>query len=297
MAFELLDLKPRNPFLSVALDEALCRYLARTKGTGGLRLWSNPQSVILGRTCDPRKNLKDPQADLNVSHKRSRWSAQPVLLRRASGGGTVLHGPGNLNYSIFVSLNRYPEMFSLRHSYEALLGIVQRALEAQGIESHFRGQSDLVIDTPAGERKISGNAQFRKHSVLVLHGTLITRGELIEQISAMLHHPPKEPDYRAGRDHRQFLGSLPDSFDLSAFYHCLSGEFRGLLGVDRLVALSGKARREVYGLARALVYDYYAGREWILEGRAKHGKRPAPAADEPGEDQEDPAELLNRDVG
>ncbi len=294
MAFELLDLKPRNPFLSVALDEALCRYVARTGGTGGLRLWSNPQSIIFGRTCDAAKNIKDPQAVLNVSHKRSRWSTQPMLLRRASGGGTVLHGPGNLNYSIFVSLGRYPEMFSLRHSYEALLGIVARALEAQGIPAHFRGQSDLVIETPLGERKISGNAQFRKHNVLVLHGTLITRGELIEQISEMLPHPPKEPEYRAGREHRQFLGSLPDSFDISAFYHCLSGEFRSLLGVDRLVALSTKARREVYGLARALVYEYYAGREWILDGSARHGKRPA--ADS-REQETTPAGLLNRDAG
>ncbi len=268
MAFELLDLKPRNPFLSVALDEALCRFVADQGRIGGLRLWSNPTSIILGRTCEAHKNLNDPEAQLVLTHKKSRWNRQPLLCRRASGGGTVLHGPGNLNYSVFISLKHAPEMFSLRHSYGRLLEMVQRALTAQGISTVIRGQSDLVLESDDGIfRKISGNAQFRKHNVLVLHGTLITRPDLIETISEFLKHPPKEPDYRAGRNHRSFLGSLPDSFDLSAFYSCFAREFRQLVGVDRLIPLSELGRREVYRSVRRLVYASYASREWILNGK------------------------------
>lgn len=275
MAFELLDLKPRNPFVSVALDEALCRFVAQQGGVGGLRLWSNPTSIILGRTCEAHKNLSDPEQQLLLTQKKSNWSTRPILCRRASGGGTVLHGPGNLNYSVFVSLNHYPDMFSLRHSYGRLLEMIQRALTAQGISAVIRGQSDLVLEGDDGiALKISGNAQFRKHSVLVLHGTLITRPDLIETISEYLKHPPKEPDYREGRNHRSFLGSLPDSFDLSAFYSCFASEFRQLLGVDRLTPLNAQDRREVYRSVRKLVYGSYASRDWILHGKGNYGSNP-----------------------
>ena len=163
-------------------------------------------------------------------------------------------------------------MFSLRDSYARLLEMVQRALNAQGIATVLRGQSDLVIEGEDGvDRKISGNAQFRKHNVLVLHGTLITRPDLIETISEFLKHPPKEPDYRAGRTHRSFLGSLPDSFDISAFYSCFAREFRQLLGVDRLIPLNETDRREVYRSVRQLVYGSYASRDWILNGKMKYG--------------------------
>ncbi|MCR9141721.1 MAG: lipoate--protein ligase family protein [bacterium] len=272
MAFELLDLKPRNPFVSVALDEALCRFVAREGGVGGLRLWSNPTSIILGRTCEAHKNLNDPEERLLITHKKSNWNNRALLCRRASGGGTVLHGPGNLNYSVFVSLKHSPDMFSLKHSYSRLLEMVQRALDAQGIATDLRGQSDLVLAGADGvSRKISGNAQFRKHNVLVLHGTLITRPDLIERISEHLKHPPKEPDYRAGRNHRSFLGSLPDSFDLSAFYSCFAREFRQLLGVERLTPLGEAERREVYRSVRELVYRSYASRDWILHGKGNYG--------------------------
>lgn len=281
MAFEFLDLKPRNPFLSVALDEALCRYVAEqvpgSGGLGGLRLWSNPTSIILGRTCAADQNLASPEAMLRITHKKSNWNAQPILCRRASGGGTVLHGPGNLNYSVFLSLKHYPDFFSLRDSYARMLEMVQRALNAQGIETTIRGQSDLVLAGDDGvARKISGNAQFRKHGVMVFHGTLITRADLIEAISAYLMHPPKEPEYRAGRSHRSFLGALPGSFDISAFYSYFAREFRQVLGVERLVPLSTEDCRKVYSYVRYLVRQSYASRDWILAGKGSYGKQGKP---------------------
>jgi lipoate---protein ligase len=277
MLFELLDLKPRNPFLALSLDEALCQLTAQSDYGGGIRLWSNPYSVILGRTCKAEANLPEELLRERAvpGLKKANWSQGPVVARRASGGGTVLHGPGNLNYSMFVSLERYPEFFALKHSYAALLGVVQRSLAAQGVQTSLLGQSDLVIAGDAGETlKVSGNAQFRKHGVLVLHGTLITRPDLIDMISRFLRHPPKEPDYRAGREHRSFLASLPDSFDFSAFYRCFTREFCAALQAPETRSLKLDERFKVYRAARSLVYGCYANPEWIYEARVVYDGLP-----------------------
>ena len=58
-----------------------------------------------------------------------------------------------------------------------------------------------------GDRKISGNAQARKWKALLVHGTILVDfdHELADQV---LKYPPREPAYRRGRAHREFLVSL-----------------------------------------------------------------------------------------
>lgn len=269
MVFELLDLKPRNPYLALAIDEALAAHMVEQKLSGGLRLWSNPLSIVLGRSDKLEHNLAESYGALQCSQKRAHWQNRPPVMRRLSGGGAVLHGPGNLNYSIFVSLDRYPELYPLRVSYALLLGVVRKALEAQGLNAELRGQSDIVIQDERGVfLKVSGNAQFRRRGALVLHGTLITRPELIHQVGDYLRHPPREPEYRAGRAHHEFLTHLPASFDFSAFHACVSGELRQLLRAPNSQALHPEERFHVYRKARRLVYGCYAQLEWIREARS-----------------------------
>lgn len=279
MIFEHVDLKIRNPYLSLALDEAFCLYLARQQDSGvcgGVRLWSTPSAIVLGRTCDASQNIENFQSlrgKFKPDHRKGRWSEQVSLMRRLSGGGTVLHGPGNINYSIFVSLKRYPSYYNLKESYTRLLSTVQKGLEAQGIQIAGRGLSDLVMVEKNREYKISGNAQFRKSGMLVLHGTLITRLEFIGQIEEHLQHPPKEPDYRAGREHKHFLSSLPENFDVAAFYQCFSRELKNLLGVEFLQRLPVDAYRQIFSLARQLTRHFYTRDDWVLEGNAYAGKK------------------------
>lgn len=265
MVFEFLDLKPRNPYLSLAIDQALSEHTAQPGVHGGIRLWTNPTSVILGRSCRAEANLvPDLIRRFRVSHSRSKWT--PAVCRRASGGGTVVHGPGNLNYSIFVPIDRYPSLYPVKASYSILLEMVRHALFTQGIDARLEGKSDLVIAGNPSPLKVSGNAQFRKHGVLVHHGTLITRPNLIGEVKEYLLHPPEEPAYRAGRSHEGFLGSLPESFDVVAFYQVLSSSLRDLLGAPAAEAMPPEERMRVIYRGRELVREIYACPHWILEG-------------------------------
>ncbi len=272
MLFEFLDLKPRNPYLSLALDEAIALFYGKLRSEefrGGIRLWANPPSVILGRTCKSQENVTEQLLDAFRTTSPSRpASGMPYLCRRSSGGGTVLHGPGNINYSIFLSLDKFPKTYDVKNSYKMILGMVQRALEAQGVNCEIRGQSDLALSDESGHlKKISGNAQFRKYGVLMHHGTLITRKNLVESVAQFLKHPPKEPDYRKGRDHGDFLGSVPDTFDFTAFYNYLAREMRGLFEANAVVPLPNQDRAVILHAAKRLVREIYGSSEWILEGK------------------------------
>jgi lipoate---protein ligase len=75
------------------------------------------------------------------------------------------------------------------------------ASQVPGIEP--AGISDLAV---AG-KKCSGNAQQRKRTHLLHHGTLLCSFDL-SQIPRYLGHPPREPDYRRRRPHLDFVTSL-----------------------------------------------------------------------------------------
>lgn len=123
------------------------------------------------------------------------------VVRRPSGGATVVLGPGCLMWSVVTP---YPlGSPSVDSLHAAVLDPLCRTLNADGIAICRRGTSDLVL----GDRKVSGNAlRVRKRSVLY-HGTLLDDFD-IEGAAELLNHPPREPSYRAGRPHSSFLTNL-----------------------------------------------------------------------------------------
>jgi lipoate-protein ligase A len=180
---------------NLALDEALL--LEAEEGRGGelLRLWEwlGPAVVLgaAGRLAE------------DVDEDTCRRDGVPVL-RRASGGGTVLLGEGCLLYSLVLAYARDPALTEILSSYRFILGRVRDAL-VDGVHGALvAGTSDLA----AGGRKFSGNSQQRKRTHLVQHGTLLYRFDL-ERVGRYLRPPARQPAYRRRRDHEAFLMNLP----------------------------------------------------------------------------------------
>ena len=121
------------------------------------------------------------------------------LARRASGGGTVLLGPGCLVYTVVLRYDRAAELRDIRKSYRWILSQITDALPGVAVE----GSSDLVV----GGRKIGGSAQQRKHHHLLHHGTLLYGFDL-PLIGRYLREPPRQPDYRDQRPHAEFVVNL-----------------------------------------------------------------------------------------
>jgi lipoate-protein ligase A len=190
-----LDLTLPSPAENVALDEALLR--AAESGDGGeiLRFWEWPApAAVLGSGGRIAEDVDEAAC-----------SADAVpMLRRASGGGTVLLGRGCLVYTLVLSYERDPELADIHRSYRFILGRIAQALAENVGSIEQAGISDLVF---AG-RKFSGTAQQRKRCYLLHHGTLLYDMDL-SLIPRYLREPPRQPEYRAGRSHLAFVGNLP----------------------------------------------------------------------------------------
>ena len=178
-------------------DEVLL-YLAETGEEGEvLRFWESLDLfVVLGR-------ISNPFDDLNIDSTRR---DDILVLRRSSGGGTVLQGRGCLNYSLVLSKERNPQLQVLRASYEFILGKIISALKKISVGAVFKPISDIAA--AADEKKFSGNAQRRGRKFILHHGTILYDFDLT-LIEKYLKMPKQVPEYRRNRSHSEFLTNIP----------------------------------------------------------------------------------------
>jgi len=287
-----LDLTFPTPAENLACDEALLDFFEERGGNGVLRFWE-PENyfVVVGYGNQVEK-------EVNVAA----CTAEGIpILRRCSGGGTVLQGPGCLNYSLIAKIEENGPLSSItsanrfimernREAMEKLIPPSSRRLprrsEAEAGEENpspdkggtkpadsvrwieskivrksenptksgplpgaegrgegerkypsvhwpalieknqslvtsaatveIRGCTDLALVThqssPITSLKFSGNAQRRKKLFLLFHGTFLLDFD-IPLIDKFLRMPSKEPDYRQGRSHTNFLTNLEVSAD------------------------------------------------------------------------------------
>jgi lipoate-protein ligase A len=192
----LLDLTLRTPAENLACDEALLDAAEAGEIGEVLRFWESPDPfVVLGYSCpiDREVNL-----DACVAHD------VPVL-RRCSGGGTVVQGPGCLNYTLIL---RITPGTPFEHLTTTNSHIMQRHADALSRLLHNKIAVCGITDLAINNLKFSGNAQRRKRNHLLFHGTLLYNFKL-PLIEQLLHPPVRQPDYRANRPHHAFVMNLP----------------------------------------------------------------------------------------
>ena len=162
---------------------------------GVLRFWEPTQNfVVLGYAN---------QVDREVNRDFCREHHIPIL-RRCSGGGTVLQGPGCLNYSLILPIDSAAPLASISGTNEYVLQRHVRVLHALlGAPVAKQGDTDLTI----GGLKFSGNAQRRRKNFLLFHGSFLLHTD-IDLIERVLPLPSRQPDYRVSRSHSSFLVNL-----------------------------------------------------------------------------------------
>ena len=142
--------------LDVYRNLATEEYLMEHSTEPVLFLWRSNCAVVVGKNQNPWRECR---LDL--------MQAEGVLLaRRISGGGTVYHDEGNLNYCVIVDRAQYRE--------ELAFELVFQALEKFGIRAERTGKSNLSVDG----LKFSGNAFCFRRGRALHHGTLLLDADL-----------------------------------------------------------------------------------------------------------------------
>lgn len=195
-----------EPVENLAWDEALLEGAESFESSGTsasrevLRVWEMPRAcVVVGRAS---------RLDLEVFVERCREEDIPIL-RRMSGGSSIVAGPGCLMYSVLLSLQQRPECRQVDAAHRTVMERTRSAVQAALSRFHIEGDVAIegICDLTWRGFKISGNALRVKRHWLMYHGTILLTMPL-EWIERYLRIPPRQPEYRAGREHERFVTSL-----------------------------------------------------------------------------------------
>jgi lipoate-protein ligase A len=197
---------PAERIAWISLDDDPARYSAieeaclRDSQSSFLILWINRPALFVGKN----QNLW-----AQVSAKEA-FRTGVSLNRRLSGGGTVYHDPGNLNFSIIS--NGEPKIAFCEH-----LKLLLHYFEMKRIAVEIRNRSDLFHH----ERKFSGNAEYFTGGRVLHHGTLLFETNL-DQMSRLLtpnsqSYTDRAVDSNRSRtlNLRSLLPGLPDTRSLA----------------------------------------------------------------------------------
>ncbi|MBU2651735.1 MAG: lipoate--protein ligase family protein [Bacteroidetes bacterium] len=152
-----------DPYFNIAAEE----YLIRHSVNEICMVWVNKPAVVCG---------KHQNVFAEVNHKFT-WSNNIPVIRRISGGGTVYHDEGNLNYTLILNGKQQNLV-----DYEEYTKPVLLALKKIGIKAKLHGKSDLVI----GDRKFSGNSMHVFKNRVIHHGTLLFSSNIDNLRQALL---------------------------------------------------------------------------------------------------------------
>jgi len=177
-----------------------------------IEIFNNPQSnydfsvwqpnktyLVLGQSNNAEKSLFiDKVIAENIA-----------VLKRPSGGETVILTPKTLVISIVLT---NPELKRPHQYFTVFNNLIINGLLHAGVKDVVhKGISDLAI----GNKKILGSSIYHKKDKIFYHAVLNV-SESIENIEKYIRHPQREPDYRKGREHGEFVTSLVKHYpDLS----------------------------------------------------------------------------------
>jgi lipoate-protein ligase A len=229
-----------DPYLNLSIEDHILRKSPADSTV--LFLYVNRPCVVIGRNQNPWTEV-----NLGILAPRSKQleGSEPPgignvdLVRRRSGGGTVFHDKGNLNWSITC-----PRGDFTRDKYAEM---VVRALRKQGIErARVNERHDIVLDQGREKRahdsedthrtpytvdgdlpkplKVSGSAYKLTRLRALHHATTLLESPNLHNISQYLRSPAKHSIEAKGVE----SVSSPVAnigLDIGAFQHCLQEEF------------------------------------------------------------------------
>lgn len=179
-----------NPHFNIATEE----YILKNYSEDVIMLWQCEPSVILGKH---QNALAEVNLDL-VSE-----SNIPVI-RRISGGGTVFHDPGNINYTIITSEKQKDKLIDFRKFTRPIVEF----LASYGIVAGFEEKNNLVIDG----KKFSGNSAHVHKNRVLHHGTLLFNSDL-EKLDEFVKPKSLDIEDKAVKSIRATVTNISDHLD------------------------------------------------------------------------------------
>ncbi len=164
----VVSLKSNNPYFNLAAEE----YFLKQREEEFFLLWRNTPCIVVGRNQNTRK-------EINYEYVTEH---QIPVVRRLTGGGTVFHDLGNLNFTLIQK-----GVESEFGNYGVFAQPVIETLKGLGVTATLSGRNDLLI----GEQKFCGQAQTMWHGRLMHHGCILFSANVEALTNALQVNPLK----------------------------------------------------------------------------------------------------------
>jgi len=171
------------------------------------------------------------------------------VVRRITGGGAVFHDM-ELTYS-FVTKN-FPE--SIMKSYEEISELIIQALKILGLDAKFSPLNDVTVNG----KKVCGNAQTRKNSTLLQHGTILLEVD-VEKMFSLLNVPIEKINDKKISDVKDRVAGISKTFEQVS--DALKNSARDVFGCD-LVPF--KLNQEELESCQKLMDEKFSSENWTF---------------------------------
>lgn len=158
--WRLVEYSVGDPSSNMAIDEALAMCVGERRSPTTLRFYGwSPEAVSVGYFQEV-----DEEVDMEFCKARGLG-----VVRRMSGGGSVVHADGGLTYCFCARADHPLVQGDVLESYATICGPIVKALRRIGADASFRPINDLEVDG----KKVSGSAQTRRSGSILQHGTIL----------------------------------------------------------------------------------------------------------------------------
>lgn len=229
----------RNAFENMAIDEALL-----INGITTLRFYKwKPSAISIGyfQSIEEEVNIEECK-EIGID-----------IVRRITGGGAVYHDMnGEITYSIVM-----PNVFSnVMESYKIISKCLINGLKRIGINARHSGINDIVVNG----RKISGNAQTRRHGIILQHGTVLLKTDIKKMFSLLNVSDKKISDKEIGKIEER-VTSIEKEIGKINENELIKALIKGFEETLNFKFFEGSLEENEIELARKLV-DKYESKEW-----------------------------------
>jgi lipoate-protein ligase A len=195
MSRQIIFSNSNNPFFNLAAEEYFVRNFDFSVNEY-LFIYKNTPSIVLGKNQNVFKEvhldfIKDPQIP---------------ICRRISGGGTVVHDMGNINFAFLEKRD-----LKRVNSYEHTVGFLVDSMNKMEIPCTMNSRNAIILDNGL---KVSGSAQFSSSNGILSHFTLLFNSDL-DFINRCISQNSFKINTKASESVRSSIGNVGNETNLS----------------------------------------------------------------------------------
>lgn len=227
-----------DPYFNLAAEE----YFLKNSRQEFLMFYINDPSVIVGKH-------QNTYAEINLDFIRNNHIK---VVRRISGGGTVWHDHGNLNFS-FIRNGKEGDLVNFLKYSAPILEILHKL----GLNAEFKGKNSITVNS----LKISGMAEHIHKNRVLHHGTLLVKSDL-SALAEALRTDSEKYSSKAVKSVRSRTANISDFLGKKLEIRELGNEIINHVAANNPVSDFYDPSASDHIAIQQLIHDKYSTWEW-----------------------------------